>query len=179
MYKKTASAEQFGSRSASHSLRPFANGRTEPLGDRPLEIRPSYREQYDARKRELALIKQRCAYLDNVVRGRCQPEEGSTVGEAREQLKQAIGRREDLIRQVGSARKILEDGLRLEFEKLFVHVAESRLPKDIFLLIVQEARDLWRHEGWAEQMPRATRNQQNRAQKMAARSSYFRARGAA
>lgn len=65
--------------------------------------------------------------------------------------------KQDLIRQIGDYRRILEDGTRLAFEAIFVSVAQARLPKDYFLTLVEEARSYWRQDGFADCVPPITR----------------------
>ncbi len=70
--------------------------------------------------------------------------------------------RADLIRQIGHYRLILEDGTRLAFEKIFINVAQARLPRDKFLVLVEEARSYWRKEGFADCQPEETQRQKHK-----------------
>lgn len=57
------------------------------------------------------------------------------------------------IREYGNWKKVLTDASTPEFEKLFITVAAARLPREHFMVILNEARVLWRQEGWAEFKP--------------------------
>jgi hypothetical protein len=77
--------------------------------------------------------------------------------------------RSNLIRQIGDMRLILEEGARFSFETIFVRVAQARLPANVFLLFVEEARTYWRREGFAALAPPPTRRQLRKNAKREAR----------
>ncbi len=79
----------------------------------------------------------------------------------------------DALRHIGDLRHILQDGSRLAFEKVFCSVAQYRLPKDTFLLIVEEAREIWRQEGGAEMLPSMSKADRHRAQKTETRRAMI------
>lgn len=68
-----------------------------------------------------------------------------TPGERREM--------ENHIRIVGSWAKNIRELSQKAFENAFIIVAQARLPKEHFLLISDEARALWRLEGFADGLP--------------------------
>jgi hypothetical protein len=60
---------------------------------------------------------------------------------------------ENHIRLCGSWKKSILEMSQKAFEFAFIVVAQARLPKEHFMLIVDEARALWRLEGYAEGLP--------------------------
>lgn len=53
----------------------------------------------------------------------------------------------------GDWRKQLRESAQLAFEKMFMVVAQARIPKEHFLVLAKEARELWRGEGWNQFVP--------------------------
>lgn len=73
----------------------------------------------------------------------------------------------NLNREIGDLHRLVEANSRMRFEEIFVSVTSRRLPKDTFLALVQEARELWRNEGAiadVSQSPRKIRKLSKKAQ---------------
>lgn len=64
--------------------------------------------------------------------------------------------RENLIRQCGSWAAQLREGAQMAFERMFIIVAQARLPKEHFIAINDEARTLWTTMGF-NQVPHQRR----------------------
>lgn len=58
--------------------------------------------------------------------------------------------RENLIRQCGGWAAELREGAQLAYERMFLIVAQARLPKEHFLTINEEARTVWRSLGFGD-----------------------------
>lgn len=60
---------------------------------------------------------------------------------------------EDHIRARGDWAKQIREAAQLAFEHAFIVVAKARLPKEHFIVIADEARQMWREEGYANGLP--------------------------
>lgn len=57
----------------------------------------------------------------------------------------AAGRRdEEMNRRIGQLTKVVLNQAQEDFERIFIEVANARLPKHIFLALNEEARMIWR-----------------------------------
>lgn len=160
-YKKTSAAEQYFTRTASRSIRPFKSGHSDQ-GTEPIKIRPSFRNQYDTLKTRKRDIDKSICEMDRAWRAGTTDLTGLDYHEERKRL---ISIRADVIRQKGNMAKTMREASRMKFEKIFVNVANAKLPKDTFLVIVEEAREIWRGQGWAELVPGPTNRERRKAQK--------------
>ena len=147
MYTTTVRQSNFRKRTGSSSIAPSAKGYG-PIGD-PVEILPTLKEQYEHYKR-------RAAECTTIIEQRILPTA------ERERARRELA---ECIRHEGNLRNLLQDGSRLAFEKILVQVAQYRLPKDKFLAMVDEAREIWRAEGYADVLPPSTKQQRTRAVK--------------
>lgn len=120
------------------------------VGGDPIEILPTVKEQYESFKR-------RVREIDRLLNR-------DTPAVEREKLRAELA---ECLRNIGSMRQILQDGSRLAFEKIFSVVAAHRLPKDRFLTLVEEAREIWRSEGYADLVPPPTQAMRRKAEKKA------------
>lgn len=118
----------------------------------PEFMRPSMKDQYE-------VLKRRAEEIDDIL-------DIDLPAVEREKLRSELA---ELIRSTGSIREILAAGSRLAFEKIFVQVANSRLPKDYFLAMVQEAREVWRSAGYSELVPPQTKEMRRKTSKNAMR----------
>lgn len=129
-------------------------GGTGMVGGDPVEILPSVKDQYEAFKRRVreidSLLSPNIPALD------------------REKLRSELA---ECLRNIGTMRRLLQEGSRLAFEKIFTEVAGYRLPKDRFLTIVEEAREIWRSKGYADFVPPPTKAQRRKVSKHALRLS--------
>lgn len=123
------------------------------IGGDPIEILPSVKAQYEGYKR-------RAREIDKLLTPQLPYVE-------REKLRAELA---ECLRHIGSMRQILQDGSRLAFETIFTTVANYRLPKDRFLTIVEEAREIWRSKGYADLVPPPTQAQRRKSAKKAMRT---------
>lgn len=124
------------------------------VGGEPLFIRPSLREQYE-------ILKRRAVEIDQIL-------DIDLPAQEREKLRSELA---ELMRSTGDMRRTLQEGSRLAFEKIFVHVANARLPRDHFLVIVEEAREIWRSKGYADLVPPPTNQMRRKISKHALKLS--------
>lgn len=124
------------------------------LSGDPVEILPSVQQQYELRKL-------RAKEIDKILRPDLPFHE-------REALRAELA---NCLRQIGELRQLLQQGSRLAFEKIFVTVAQYRLPKDRFLTITEEAREIWRAEGYADFVPPPTQRERRKSSKKAMRTT--------
>jgi hypothetical protein len=122
------------------------------VGGDPVAILPTVKEQYEGYKR-------RVREIDRLL-------SPNTPAVEREKLRAELA---ECLRHIGSMRQILQDGARLAFETIFTTVANYRLPKDRFLTIVEEAREIWRSKGYADLVPPPTQAQRRKSAKKAMR----------
>lgn len=154
-YRNAARQKHFQTRTGSSSQTGYGNAWAH--GGDPIEILPSVKEQYEGYKikaREARSLIERTA--------------GKEREAARAQLAEAL-------RNIGSMRQLLQEGSRFAFETIVTRVASYRLPKDRFLAIVEEAREIWRSEGYADFVPPPTK----KTRKLAVRRETKRAMSAA
>lgn len=170
MYKATAVSVHYAGRAGNASIRPFANGRAEPLGDKPLELRPSFIEQYRELKTRGRALEGQLFEQQQILAQKVPLPPGLTYGRVREQAEEIRSRLANVIREKGDMGRICREASRLAFETIFVAVAQRRLPKDTFLLIVEDAREVWRQEGWPEAMPQPTNKERVRNLKRSTRN---------
>ena len=161
MYARTSESEQYFGRSASKSIRPFKSGHSDQ-GTDPVKIRPSFCEQYDTIKTREKDIAGSLTEMDKAWRAGTTDFTGLQYHIERKRL---VSVRADLIRQKGNMAKVMREASRMRFEKIFVQVANARLPTDAFLVIVEEAREIWRGQGWAELVPGQTNRERKKARK--------------
>lgn len=124
------------------------------VGGDPIKILPSVREQYEA-------LKKRAKEIDSKL-------SPHTPSSERESLRSELA---DCLRQIGDMRQLLQEGSRLAFETIFTRVANRRLPKDHFLMIVEEARAIWRSEGYADFVPPPTQKMKKKISRHALKLS--------
>jgi hypothetical protein len=153
-YKAVTKNVHFRAQEGSSSIRMTQRGYggAGMVGGDPIAILPTVKEQYEKykiRAREISRL------LDK---------ERPAV--EREKLRSELA---ECLRHIGSLRQILQDGSRLAFEKVFTTVASYRLPKDRFLTIVEEAREIWRSEGYADLVPPPTQGERRKSAKKAMR----------
>jgi len=122
------------------------------VGGEPIKIHPSMKDQYE-------VLKRRAIEIDQLL-------DIELPSVEREKIRAELS---ELIRTTGSMREALQNGSRLAFEKIFVQVANSRLPRDYFLIIVEEAREIWRSKGYAELVPPPTNQMKRRTSRNALR----------
>lgn len=141
---------QEGSSAIRHTQRGY--GGLGMVGGQPMQIRPSMKDQYETLKRRAVEIN---GLLDVEL-----------PAVERERIRSELA---DIIREAGNLREILQNGSRLAFEKIFVNVANRRLPKNHFLLIIDEAREIWRSEGYNDLVPPPTNEMRRRTSRNALR----------
>lgn len=124
------------------------------VGGQPIQIRPSMKDQYEA-------LKRRAVEIDNLL-------DVELPAVERERQRSELAR---LIQNAGPMREVLQNGARLAFEKIFVQVANCRLPKEHFLLIIEEAREIWRSKGYHDLVPPPTNQMRRRTSRNALRLS--------
>lgn len=125
------------------------------VGGEPIKIRPSMKDQYET-------LKRRAVEINNLL-------DIELPAVERERLR---GELAELMRNTGDIRSILQGASRLAFEKIFVAVANRRLPKDYFLILIEEAREIWRSEGYAELVPPPTNQMRRRTMRNALRLGH-------
>lgn len=154
-YKTAARQMHFKAQEGSDAVRMTQRGYggIGMVGGDPVEILPSVKEQYEAHKK-------RVREIDRLL-------DSKAPGIDRENLRAELA---DRLRQIGSMRQLLQDGSRMAYEKIFVQVANCRLPKDRFLTITEEARSIWRSEGYADLLPPPSHRQKQKAVKRAFRN---------
>lgn len=76
----------------------------------------------------------------------CIPELQPTLANQLQAFIDGNGTEDEFKRYGGSLRAVLHNEQRRRYEAIFVAVACGRLPKDVFLSIVEEARTIWRGE---------------------------------
>jgi hypothetical protein len=160
MYKATNEHHHFQEKTGSFSTHGSVRGYAE--GGEPILILPTLKEQYWFLKEEKRNADAEVEQLRKTI---ADPTNGQSKIALREQLAKTESRRSDLIRQIGNWRGLVEETSQAAFERIFVNVAQARLPKDLFLEFSTEARTLWRAAGGAEGMPRPTQRQRRRLQK--------------
>jgi hypothetical protein len=154
-YKTAAKNVHFRSQEGSSSVRVTQRGYggLGTFGD-PIEILPSVKDQYEAFKRRAHEIDRKLS--------------PNTPAVEREKLRAELA---ECLRNIGNMRRLLQEGSRLAFEAIFVQVANHRLPKDRFLTITEEAREIWRSKGYADFVPPPTQGQRRKTAKNALRLS--------
>jgi len=140
MFKRTSTNENFRNRTGSSAMRGVSNS--------PLHILPSIKAQYETLKVDAHAVSEAM--------------EKATSLDERKALRIRMA---NLVREIGDKERLLKNGSRLAFEAVFVQVASGRLPKDQFLLLVQEAREIWQAEGYADYVPPMTPRERNKAEK--------------
>lgn len=163
MYQRTGEHKDFMERRGSRSIRPFVRGDTDQPGD-PIEILPKLKDQYQTFKRREAEATRRIAEIDQIVKARCAAE-GVSYFDLRQERKELVAKRADAIRQKGNLNKLMRDGTRLALEKIFTQVANARLPANTFFKLLEEAREIWRGEGYAEFVPGPTNRERKKRRK--------------
>lgn len=153
-YKSAARQIHFKSQEGSSAVRITQRGYGgASLAGDPIEILPTVKQQYE-------MYKTRVREIDRKLHAGLPFQE-------RERLRSELA---ECLRHAGSMKQLLQDGSRLAFEKIFVQVANYRLPKDRFLTITEEAREIWRSEGYAEFVPPPSRAQRRKSAKKAMRT---------
>lgn len=140
-YKTASRQNHFRAQTGSSAVRVTQRGYggLGMVGGEPIKIRPSMKEQYET-------LKRRAVEIDQIL-------DLDLPAVERERLR---GEMAELMRSTGDMRTTLQAGSRLAFEKIFVQVANLRLPRDYFLMMVEEAREIWRSEGYADLVPPPT-----------------------
>jgi len=153
-YKTVCNTVHFRAQEGSHAVRITQRGYggSSLTGD-PIEILPTVKQQYEMHKLRVKEIDKKLTT--------------SLPYQEREALRRELA---ECLRNIGSMRQLLQDGARLAFEKIFVTVANYRLPKDRFLTITEEAREIWRKEGYADFVPPPTQRQRRKSEKKAMRT---------
>lgn len=153
-YKTAGNAVHFRAQEGSHAVRVTQRGYggVSLTGD-PIEILPTVKQQYE-------MYKMRAKEIDKKLHAGLPYQE-------REALRSELA---ECLRQIGQMRQLLQEGSRLAFEKIFVTVANFRLPKDRFLTITEEAREIWRSKGYADFVPPPTKAQRRKSEKKAMRT---------
>jgi antitoxin component HigA of HigAB toxin-antitoxin module len=162
MYGETSRLKHWFERKANSSLRPLRDG-TPAIPGAPMKIERTLMEQFNDLRAQLKEVRGLVDEGREIITGKKQPPSGITIGMVREELAILVSRREDLTRQVGSMSRTLDGHARLAFETIFVQVANAKLPKDTFLSLVQEAREIWRRQGHNELLGPQTKGQRRRA----------------
>jgi hypothetical protein len=91
--------------------------------------------------------------------------------EEAERLRSEMGAK---VGQHGNMRKIIYEGTRLAFEHCFIQVCKARLPEDLYLELIAEAKDHWRGKGYDKFVPPLTRQERRRASIKLARRDWNR-----
>lgn len=153
-YKTVGNTVHFRAQEGSHAVRVTQRGYggISLTGD-PIEILPTVKQQYE-------MYKLRAKEIDKKLRIEAPFQE-------REALRRELA---ECLRNIGSMRQLLQEGSRLAFEKIFVTVANYRLPKDRFLTITEEAREIWQSKGYADFVPPPTQGQRRKSAKKAMRT---------
>lgn len=130
MSKLSSSHTNFTQLRAEYSERMRANGDYEGFATVP-ELFDSLRNQYVAGWKRLEEIKSKNGNLSPQDRAQFQ----------------------DLKREVGMwADNLMKCG-QIAFERAFIVIAQARLPREHFMVISQEARQMWRDAGYADGLP--------------------------
>lgn len=155
-YRATARNVHFKAQEGSSAIRVTQRGYGGQgmVGGEPVVIRPSMKDQYE-------VLKRRAHEIDALL-------DVELPAVERERLR---GELAEIMRSTGSHREILQGASRLAFEKIFVGVANARLPKDHFLMIVEEAREIWRSKGYADLVPPPTERMRIKTSRNALRLS--------
>lgn len=153
-YKSTARTVHFKAQEGSSAVRITQRGYggLSLTGD-PIEILPDCKQQYEMHKLRVKVIDKKLST--------------ALPYAEREQLRRELA---ECLRNIGQLRQLLQEGSRLAFEKIFVTVANFRLPKDRFLTITEEAREIWRSKGYADFVPPPTQRQRRKSDKKAMRT---------
>lgn len=146
-YSTAARSEHFRRFHGSSATRANSRGHSE-FGDPALL--PAVKEQYEATKKAARDLSRRL--------------ESGLPSAEREIVRRQLAEK---VRALGPMRDILHNGARYHFEKIFSQVASIRLPKDKFLTLVDEAREIWRSEGYADLIPPLNNKERRRAEKRA------------
>lgn len=165
MYGKTSEAQQFASREASKSVRPFVGGWSDQGDPKAFLSVRTVRQQYDDLRADLTKKSAELAHIRDGLNGRRALVEGETIGNLRERHANVQRRVAALKSQRGHLGKTLREANRLAFETIFATVAQHRLSRDAFLVLVEEAREIWRAEGFADLEPGPTNRQRKKQRK--------------
>jgi len=91
--------------------------------------------------------------------------------EEAERLRSEMGAK---VGQHGNMRKIIYAGTRLALEHCFIQVCKARLPHDLYLELLAEAKDHWRGKGYDKFVPAPTKEERRRASIKLARRNWVR-----
>jgi hypothetical protein len=153
-YRNTARNTHFQSRTGNSSQTGYANAWA--VGGNPIDILPTLKDQYEGYKLKI----HECDLKLN---------SNSATTAEREQIRKQMA---EAARHMGNLREVLQAGSRFAFEATFVQVANYRLPKDKFLALVEEAREIWRADGYADFVPPPTHDQLRRTAKRARHNGW-------
>lgn len=150
MYAKTGKSQDFFDRAGSMSTRILSNGTSPVTPDRNV-VDATCKEQLASLRRNQAALLASMRDMSGAEKAKA----GAVL--------------DNLRREIGNLAKYIEGNARARFEELFVIVAQHRLPRDAFLVIVQEAREYWRAEGEIANVPEGSLRMKNKWAKRAAR----------
>ncbi len=150
MYERTAASQQFRDKTGSFATRANADGTNSLAPDRTV-FAATCKEQLATMRRNRAALAETFHDLRD---------------SDRERVRQLLA---DLDRQIGSLFRTIDNNARARFEEIFLVVAQHRLPKTAFLVLVEEAREYWRGEGMANNLPPPSPGKRNKLAKRAAK----------